>query len=660
MNISKYFKRKKHKLEHINSLILDSLDYPCMIVDENRNIVSANKVALEVGSVIGGKCWNTFGQNLCLSDENLKKAESGDIKNIECTFCQADDCISKNKSMNDDQVEAFGKIWDTYWVPINKHYILHYAIEVTEERSYEKKLKESEEFLGSTLNDLLIGVVVHNHDTSILFCNPEAIKILGLTYDQMLGKKAIDPSWNFVHEDNTIMELEDYPVSKVISTKISIRNYIIGVKRPDKDCITWINTSGIPIFNSTGDIDKVIINFIDITYLKKSEKALKESELKLYRAKKMEAIGLMAGGVAHDLNNVLSGIVTIPELMLMNLKKDDPMVKHIKTIMKSGEKANAIVSELLTIARGVMSKKITLNMNELISLYLESAEFIKLLIYKNVNISVNLEEDLLPINASKIHIDKLILNLVGNAVESIEDKGDVFINSYNVYLDAPLSGYEDIAIGEYVHLQVKDSGCGISNKDLDHIFEPFYTKKEMGISGTGLGLAVVWNVVQDHNGYINVSSSKNGTIFDVYFPVSRKPIEDSIIAKDFTEYKGNNETVLVIDDSPTQLDICKSILTQFNYKIKLAQSGEKGIERLKKNNIDVVILDMIMPGGINGYETYVELKRIKPDIKVILASGHAKDELVEKSLELGVTAYIKKPYRVDEICKVIRNILKER
>ena len=213
----------------------------------------------------------------------------------------------------------------------------------------------------------------------------------------------------------------------------------------------------------------------------------------------MESLGLLAGGVAHDLNNILSGIVSYPELLLLDLPEDSKFRKPIETIQASGHRAAAVVEDLLTVARGVATTKEPLNLNDLIGDYLHSPEFNKLKqFHPTVSIKTNLDSDLLNVSGSHVHIRKAVMNLVSNASEAIEDSGNVTISTMNRYIDRPLRGYDDVNIGEYVVLSVSDDGSGISSDDLERIFEPFYTKKVMGRSGTGLGLAVAWNVVQDH------------------------------------------------------------------------------------------------------------------------------------------------------------------
>ena len=238
--------------------------------------------------------------------------------------------------------------------------------------------------------------------------------------------------------------------------------------------------SNSPIFHTNGSVSKLTV-FHDLTEMKKLE-------TKLQRSQKMEAMGLMAGGVAHDLNNILSGIVSYPELLLLELTEDSPMWKPIKTIQESGMRAADVVEDLLTIARGVASGKDVLNLNTLITEYLGSAEHQKLeKIRLLTTFKTELDSELLNIIGSVSHIKKILMNLIINASEAIEGEGTVTVSTRNRYVDEPLKGYEDVRADEYVMLTVSDNGSGISSKDLDSIFEPFYTKKVMGRSGTGLG-----------------------------------------------------------------------------------------------------------------------------------------------------------------------------
>ena len=329
----------------------------------------------------------------------------------------------------------------------------------------------------------------------------------------------------------------------------------------------------------------------EIEERKRSDKALRNSEEKLFRSKKMESMGLLAGGVAHDLNNVLSGIVSYPELLLMDLPEDSKLRKPIETIQESGHRAAAIVQDLLTIARGVAITREPLNLNDLIRDYLNSPEFKRLeQMYPSVSVKTNLTSESININGSHVHIRKVVMNLVSNASEAIGSSGNVTISTSNRYVEYPFRGYEDVKIGDYVVLAVSDDGSGISVNDLDRIFEPFYTKKVMGRSGTGLGLAVVWNVVQDHKGYIDVKTSEKGTTFKLYLPINRAEISSKNLSLNLNEYKGNGETILVVDDVERQREISCKMLEALGYKATAVSSGEEAVEYLTVNTVDLVLL----------------------------------------------------------------------
>ena len=391
------------------------------------------------------------------------------------------------------------------------------------------------------------------------------------------------------------------------------------------------------------------------------DRRLIESEKKLARARKMEAIGLLAGGVAHDLNNILSGIVGYPELLLMERDLSPEYRIAIETIRESGFRAVAVVEDLLTMARGVAITREPLNLNRIISGYLLSPEH-KRLLKKHVRIVVekDLEEDLLNIRASRIHVTKALMNLVSNAVEAVQDKagGLVVLKTENSYIDRPLKGYSDVRVGEYAVLAVTDNGEGISNQDLEQIFEPFYTRKVMGKSGTGLGLAIVWNVMQDHDGYVDVNISEKDTRFRLYFPVTRETIYDEETVHTVNAYMANGETVLVIDDREDQRRIACAMLTKLGYVAHSVSSGEEAWEYLKDHSVDIVLLDMIMDPGINGLETYKRITKIRPGQKAVIASGYSLSEDVVATRRLGAGMFIKKPYTLGKLGFALKEELK--
>jgi len=397
----------------------------------------------------------------------------------------------------------------------------------------------------------------------------------------------------------------------------------------------------------------------DYTEQKKAEEEKKKLEGALQRASKMEAIGAMAGGVAHDLNNILSGLVGYPELLLMDLPEDSRLRKPILTIQKSGEKAAAIVQDMLTLARRGVSVTEVVNINNIILEYLKSPEHQKMMSYNpGILLNVGLEPNLLNIIGSDVHLSKTLMNLISNAIEAMPAGGEINISTKNEYIDMPVRGYDDFIEGDYVALTVSDNGIGISPEDHERIFEPFYTKKKMGRSGTGLGMAVVWGTVKDHDGYIDLQSSMgNGATFKLFFPVTRKELTKNDSELLIEKYMGREESVLVVDDIKEQRDIASSMLTRLGYSVASVSSGEEAVEYMKQNSADILILDMIMEPGIDGLETYKRILEIHPGQKSIVASGFSETGRVKEAQRLGAGAYVKKPYLLKNIGPVIREEL---
>ena len=394
----------------------------------------------------------------------------------------------------------------------------------------------------------------------------------------------------------------------------------------------------------------------DITEHKKAQTERNMVREQLRKAEKMEAIGLMAGGVAHDLNNILSGVVSYPEILLHQLSSEDEIYEHIKFIHDSGKRAAAVVDDLLTVARGVATVREVSCLNDLITSYLESIEFKNLLsLHPDVVVDLNLEAKSCYINCSPVHIQKMLMNLITNGIEAINSKGSVQVSTENRTFDQD-SIVTAVDAGKYVVLTVHDTGIGIAKHDLEKIFEPFYTKKAMGRSGTGLGLAVVWNIVTDHNATVNVSSDSKGTAFTTYFPATLKekpvPAKDNDIADLIG--KGN---VLIVDDEKDQCRIASQMLESLGYSTKSVSSGEESVEFLKNNSVDLVILDMIMGTGINGRQTYEEIIKICPTQKAVIVSGFSESDDVKASLKLGAGGYIKKPYSMVQLGMLVQSEL---
>ena len=391
-----------------------------------------------------------------------------------------------------------------------------------------------------------------------------------------------------------------------------------------------------------------------LTYLDITE--LKNTQDQLARAQKMEAIGVMAGGVAHDLNNILSGIIGYPELLLLQLPESSSLRKPIEAIRESGQRAATVVADLLTVARGVASIREPHDIHVLVWEYLCSPEYEKLKsLHPGVTCTEKFEATSSIISCSPIHIKKTAMNLIANAMEALKGQGEVKVLTSNVLLD---HGEKGLPPGHYVVLTVQDNGPGISDADIKHIFEPFYSKKMMDRSGTGLGLTVVWNTVEDHGGQIRVESSGDITCFRLFFPVSNKKVNRREDPQVKTLYKSKGEHILVVDDEPVLREIAAEILQGLGYNVNTVASGEEAIEFVKVNPVDLLIVDMLMAPGITGRQTYEKILELYPHQKAIVVSGFSESDDVKATLELGAGGFTKKPYSIEQLGQAVKAALK--
>lgn len=511
------------------------------------------------------------------------------------------------------------------------------------------RLSKSEEGFRAIVEQSPMGVLLYeiqDHDRLVLTeVNSAAERILGISSSEYLGK--------------TIEEAFP-PLAK---TKLP-EEY----RRIAREGGTWqIQEFGYERRDIRGIYDVLVfqtnpntiaVYFVDVMERIQAQAEHEELQAQLHRSRQMESLGLLAGGVAHDLNNILSGLVTYPDVLLAGLEPEDRLFKPLQTIVESGIRAAAVVNDLLTITRASASEKRPIDINQLIRNHLQSPEFGVLgHDHSGVTIEADLTKKPSLVSGSDSHLRKALTNLVFNAVEACEDTGTVTVRTRREYIDRPQWGYEKIEIGDYVILTVEDDGPGIAVEDLERVFEPFYSRKVLGRSGTGLGLTVVWNSVRDHQGHIDIASNPSGTSFHLYLPASATLELPATTHLPIDDLRGNGETVLVIDDEEQQRFVVNAMLDRLGYKTRTVSSGEDALNALDEEPADLLILDMIMPGGWGGAETYLRISADHPDQKSIIASGYAETDDVRTAQAAGAGHFLRKPYTLEQLAAAIRSEL---
>jgi two-component system cell cycle sensor histidine kinase/response regulator CckA len=505
--------------------------------------------------------------------------------------------------------------------------------EIADRIKAENALKKSEKKFRTIFENLQDVYFETTLDGDILTASPSALDLSGYTIETLLRSRV-----DMLYVDPADRE----PFLRKLKQKGTVRNYEMRFKRKDGTCCD-VSINADLAFSENGQPEGLTETIRDITLQKRFKQ-------KTQRLKKMESLGLMAGGIAHDLNNILSGIVSYPDLLLMDLAVDSPYRRPIEIIKDSGQRAAEVVCDLLTIARGVATGKMVQDLNTIVHEFLNSGEFLQLQTdYPDVRFRVDLHSDILTIKCSSPHMKKTLMNLVMNAAEAIQAKGSVSITTACCLQERSPQNNTDRRSVKYVTLSVKDTGRGISKEDMDRIFEPFYTKKVMGRSGTGLGLAVVWNTVQDHGGQIDVRSGPDGTTMELFFPQVSKLSPHLDRTAQSKSIRGNGQRILVVDDEANQREIASDLLRKLGYVVETAASGDAAIAMTRRKAFDLLVLDMVMTPGISGRETYEQIVQFRPGQKAIIASGFTESEDVRAAQKLGAGRFIEKPYTVEKI-----------
>ncbi|MEQ8187757.1 MAG: PAS domain S-box protein [Candidatus Eremiobacterota bacterium] len=541
-------------------------------------------------------------------------------------------------------------IIETSGVPMfdtEAHYsgYLGIARNITDRKKAEKALIESEQRYRE-LTDLLPQTVFElDLKGNFIFVNRYAYEATGYSPEDV--KKGLNVLEIIVPEDrekamNNIKEVLtagrqggcEYTVQRKDGTRFPVISY----------------SSPIIIEGRPAGLRGIVVN---ITEQKKAEEERRKLEIQLLQSQKLESLGILAGGIAHDFNNILTGILGYADLALMETAKDSPIKEYIQQLVISARRASELTKQML--AYSGMGKFLIkpVNLSEVVK---NMSKLLEISVSKKCLLTYNLSEDIPIIEGDIAQIQQIIMNLTINASEAIEDNGDITICTGIINYDRIcISGImgENLKEHDYVYLEIKDTGIGMTEEIQNKIFDPFFTTK---FTGRGLGLAAVIGIVRGHNGTIKVSSTHgSGSVFTVFFPVSDK-FESNNIRKNIINHI--KDTVLVIDDEKTVLSVAEAMLKKLEFSVLTENDSRKTLDIFKnyKEKISLVLLDMTMP-YMDGSEVFKQLKSIKPDVKVILTSGYNEQAAINHFTEKELAGFIQKPYTVEELKQVIEKVM---
>ncbi len=509
-----------------------------------------------------------------------------------------------------------------------------------ERRRVEEAVRESEENYRDLYENAPNAYFsVSAVDGSILRCNTATFRLLGYDKETILGMKALDL---YANTPDGLSKAQE--VFKRFKAGESIKDIELQMKHKHGHPIR-ISLSVEPLRDRDGNITESRSMAIDI-----SER--KSLEAQLTQAQKVEAIGTLAGGIAHNFNNLLMGVMGNTSLMLLETDSSHPNYERLENIEKSVQSGSKLTAQLLGYAREGRYEIKPLSLNRLIKETSDTFAMTK----KEIRVQLELGKDVYGIKADQGQIEQILLNLYVNAADAMPGGGYLFLKTMNVTRKEISDKPYKVKAGNYVLLTVRDTGIGMDKKTMERIFDPFFTTKGLA-KGTGLGLASVYGIMKAHGGYIDVDSEKGkGTAFSIYLPTTEKEVkEERQLSGEILKGKG---TVLLVDDEDMVLDAGEQMLKKLGYEVLLAEDGREAIELYNKSwdKIDMVLLDMIMP-DMGGGETYDRMKEINPDIKALLSSGYGIDGQATEIVERGCDGFIQKPFDMKQLSKKIRQIL---
>ncbi|MBD2356621.1 response regulator [Tolypothrix sp. FACHB-123] len=517
------------------------------------------------------------------------------------------------------------------------------CIDISEQQAALEQRKLANETIreqAALLDIATDAILVRDLQNKILFWNKGAEKLYGWSAPEAKGRNASE----VLFDDGQPSEIEAALLTVINTGKWE--GELTKVTKTGKEIL--VSSRWSLVCDDKARPKSILTVDTDIT-----EK--KHLEAQLFRAQRLESIGTLASGIAHDLNNILTPILAGAQLLPLKFPDADERTQHLLEILEINAKRGAdLVKQVLSFARGVEGKRINLQIRHLI---VEVAKVLKETLPKSIQVVVDIPQNLWIVSGDSTQIHQVLMNLCVNARDAMPNGGILSISAKNLFIDENYARMNlEAKVGPYIVITVSDTGVGIPEENLDRIFEPFFTTKEVG-QGTGLGLSTVLGIVKSHGGFVNVYSEKSfGTRFQIYLPAVEGIETHNIDEPKVVTAQG--ETILIVDDEPAIQEITQTSLETHNYKTIVASDGIEAIAVYAKHidQVSVVLMDLMLP-SLDGVTAIRTLKKINPNVKIIATSGLISSQKMEALASTGVTTFLPKPYTINELLLMLQQVM---
>ncbi len=522
---------------------------------------------------------------------------------------------------------------------------IRYAIEG---EKAEESLRRERDLITRITETSPVGIIMASSAGNITFANHKAETVLGLPKEAIPQGACNVLDWLPTDSEGNLIACKASPLKPVLDSGAPVQDVLLAIESNNRRVL--LSTNAAPLFDAAGKVDGMVVTVEEITDRLNLEAQLRQSQ-------KMECVGQLAAGVAHDINNVLTVIQGHAGILLNNTPPGASTEKSLKQISVAAERAARFIRQLLMFSRKQVFQTKTVELNAVLR---NLENMLTRLLGEDVALETHYNADIPRIEADTGMVEQVAMNLAVNARDAMPKGGKLTVTTSCVSVDEEYVKHNSEAIaGQFIRLSVKDTGCGMDNKTLQRIFEPFFSTKEVG-KGTGLGLATVYGIVKQHHGWIEVESELGvGTTFKIFFPaVDAVPDSATEFITKPEPIRGGKETILIVEDEPGLRDIVQEVMREYEYQVAVASSGAEALRIWEQHagKFDLLLTDMKMPGGMTGLELADGLKKRKPDLKVIYTSGYS-DELTGKDLTQDNMIFLAKPYLPSQLARLVRKCL---